>query len=229
MDPAEKEDLENKKRANMILKREIEAQIEEKRRRKKLEEEIQELDNYKVESEAREQQMLQQQSNQAKKLQPQYKNLEKMFNLPQEKDERASVLQGESNRYDKDSQTARTNATESRATEVYKAIQHAELLAAEEKHKRLLKKLQRGGHDTRQLERKFAELKARLTGVPMQQQQIREIEPEERFTNKNDIDLEEKKRQAKFNQIFQMREKTANDIPAELSEDNIRQLLKKYV
>lgn len=248
--------MERKRRANLAHKREIEAQIEEKRRRKQLEDELQELDNQKVESEAREQAVHQLQSNEAKKQQPQFKNIERMFNN-NTNDDRASVLQGESNRHDKDSkdsQTARSQVTDNRTSEIYKAMQLAELAAAEEKHRRLLKKLQKGGHDTRQLERKFAEYKSRITGVPLppeyaapnqQEQQNsnrnlsllhhhefdRDAAERERNNNANFDAEEEKKRQATLDRIFQMiRENTKNALPAELSEEDIKQLIiNKYV
>ena len=63
-----------------------------------------------------------------------------------------------------DNISARGQATHTRAQETFKKMQEAELAAAEEKHKKLLKKLRKGGHDTTALEQKFAELKARLTG-----------------------------------------------------------------
>lgn len=243
MDPAQVEDLERKRRANLAHKREIEAQIEEKRRIKQLEEELQELDNQKVENEAREQLSHNLYSNEIKKQQPQFKNFEKILNSGNQQangnDERASVLQGEMNRYDKDSQTARSNVTDTRASEIYRAMQQAELAAAEEKHKKLLKRLQRGGHDTRQLEKKFAELKARLTGkpIPMPQQQYQsQVENEgssqrSRGLNEGDWDLSEEKKRQKLNRIFQMmqREDTNSAMPAELSEENLKQLLNRYL
>jgi hypothetical protein len=244
LDPAQVEDLERKRRANLAHKREIEAQIEEKRRIKQLEEELQELDNQKVENEAREQLSHNLYSNEIKKQQPQFKNFEKILNSGNQQangnDERASVLQGEMNKYDKDSQTARSNVTDTRASEIHRAMQQAELAAAEEKHKKLLKRLQRGGHDTRQLEKKFAELKARLTGkpIPMPQQHYQSQVGSEneassqrgRGLNEGDWDLSEEKKRQKLNRIFQMmqREDTNSAMPAELSEENLKQLLNRY-
>lgn len=259
LDPAQIEDMERKRRANLAHKREIEAQIEEKRRRKQLEDELQELDNQKVECEAREQATNQLYSNEVKKQQPQFKNLDRMFNQgddnqQQQQQRGASVLQGESNRYDKDSQTARLQVTDNRTSEIYKAMQNAELAAAEEKHRRLLKKLQKGGHDTRQLERRFAEYKARLLGNPappnastgdqfeidspgtlgnhqngrgnvQQPQQMRANHHNHETTDRGASEEEEKKRQA-LNMIFQMmRENTKNAMPAELSEEDLKQLI----
>lgn len=247
--------MERKRRANLAHKREIEAQIEEKRRRKQLEEELQELDNQKTECEAREQAMHQLQSNEVKKQQPQFKNLEKMFNagpttttttMTSNENDRASVLQGESNRFDKDSKTARSQITDNRTSEIYKSMQYAELAAAEEKHRRLLKKLQKGGHDTRQLERKFAEYKARVTGIPLPAEnepladlmgtgmrqtgrsnilQHNEFDP--RDNNRERDSDEEKKRKAALNKIFQMIRENTNALPAELSEEDLRQLIQK--
>jgi hypothetical protein len=63
LDPAQIEDMERKRKQNLIHKQEIEAQIQEKRRLKQLEEEIQEMDNLRVENEAREQKSTNEYSN----------------------------------------------------------------------------------------------------------------------------------------------------------------------
>lgn len=186
LDPAQIDDLERKRNKNLQHKLEIEAQIAEKKRIKMLEDEIQNLNNLKIENEAKEQSETNKQNQETKMHQPQYQNFEKALNSSRANannnnnnnlqtnrnnntkgDSMASVLQGEVNKYDQDSKSARTAVTETRSQEIYRKMQEAELSAAEEKHKRLLKRLQRGGHDTSQLERKFAELKAKLTGQPL--------------------------------------------------------------
>ena len=196
----------------------------------------------------------------------------------------ASVMhQGETSMFDQDS-TSRSDVSQTRAQEIYRKMQEAELAAAEEKHKRLLKRLQRGGHDTRQLEKKFAELKARLTGNPsgllnyntalnqetsgsntlkhnfmvsdnnnskrggqnmsdimnhesnlerqkqllekqILQQQQHNSDSNEKLFNKENFDLSNDQK-SKIQQIFQLMREDTNGLPAELNEDNLKQLLK---
>lgn len=169
LDPAQIEEMERKKKQGLLHKMEIDAQVAEKKRIKALEEEIQNLNNLKIENEAKELKEANQQHEVLKKQQIHYQNFEKILNSsrPSNNDVAPSVLQGEYNKYDQENKTVRSNITETRSQEIYRKMQEAELAAAEEKHKKLLKRLQRGGHDTSQLERKFAELKARLTGNPM--------------------------------------------------------------
>jgi hypothetical protein len=205
----------------MAHKREIDAQIEEKRRMRQLEEEQQDVANAKVEAEAREQLYHQQHSNDTKRQNPQYKNIEKMYTTApgdRERDVCPSVLQGEANRHDKDAATARSNMTDTRASEVYKARKMAELGAAEEKHRRLLKRLRRGGHDTTQLERKFAEYKARITGQAM---------PYDYSQKQVGYNPTSQQQNTTQNRIFPvMREDTSNMLPAELSEEDLKRLLR---
>ncbi len=77
----------------------------------------------------------------------------------------ASILQSdlkEENQISNRNPNSNNAASEMRAKEIFKTMQLAELAAAEEKHNRLLKRLQRGGHDTRNLENKFSEYKAKI-------------------------------------------------------------------
>ncbi|CAF0907856.1 unnamed protein product [Brachionus calyciflorus] len=170
LDPAQIEELERKKKQSLQHKMEIEAQIAEKKRIKMLEEEIQTLNNLKIENEAKEIKETNQFNEELKKNQIHYQNFEKILNSSRHanSDVAPSVLLGENNKFDQESKTVRSNITDSRSNEIYRKMQEAELAAAEEKHKKLLKRLQKGGHDTTQLERKFAETKARLTGNPIQ-------------------------------------------------------------
>lgn len=235
LDPAQLDEIERKRKQNLQHKKEIEAQIEEKRRMKQMEEELQEMDNMRIENEAREQKNVSMFTEEVKKQQPQYQNFDKALNIgsqrQQQTDFEPSVLQGEMNKHDKELVTARSNVTETRANEIYRKMQEAELAAAEEKHKRLLKKLQRGGHDTRQLERKFAEFKAKITGKP-----ISDFDPPApAYSNTNpskftaaQTNREDEEKQ-KLNRIFQMmRENTSGAMPAELTEENLKYLLKNF-
>jgi hypothetical protein len=152
-------------------------------------------------------------------------------------------------------------------------MQEAELAAAEEKHKKLLKRLQKGGHDTSQLERKFAELKARLTGQPFvaettpkppsntQHHQISNVpglnfsglesnrvnnntsqmsqmtDVESRLQNQKEMlakKLFGQKEQAqgnsessKIQRIFQLLREDTNGLPAEITEEDLKLLLKR--
>lgn len=72
----------------------------------------------------------------------------------------ASILQGDSNQFDQENLTSRNVSDKSQDT--YKKLQLAELAAAEDKHKRLLKRLKHGGHDTHNLELKFNEYKMKI-------------------------------------------------------------------
>ena len=174
LDPAQIDELERKRKAGLQHKREIDAQIAEKKRMQTLEEEIQTLNDLKTDNEARQISTFNQQFEETKQKQPQYQNFDKALgNLNSvrvsdaaKKDTMASILQGDQNNFANDHNSSRSNVSETRAQEIYRKMQEAELSAAEEKHRRLLKRLQRGGHDTKQLEKKFAELKARLTGNP---------------------------------------------------------------
>jgi hypothetical protein len=152
-------------------------------------------------------------------------------------------------------------------------MQEAELAAAEAKHKTLLKRLQRGGHDTRNLEKKFAETKARLTGnssglretqtaaqtvsevykrnnqqgmseimnhelnlerkkhqleaqlAQQQQQQQQASNANEKLNTKENYALSSDQK-SQIQQIFQMLREDTTGLPAELNEDNLKQLLK---
>ncbi|RNA02956.1 hypothetical protein BpHYR1_045010 [Brachionus plicatilis] len=168
LDPAQIDELERRKKQGLQHKLEIEAQIAEKKRIKMIEEEIQNLNNMKVENEALELKQASKLNEEKKKQNSHYQNFEKILNSsrPSNVDVSPSVLQGEYNKHDQETKTMRSNITETRSQEIYRKMQEAELAAAEEKHKKLLKRLQKGGHDTSQLEKKFAELKAKLTRNP---------------------------------------------------------------
>lgn len=168
LDPAQIDELERRKKQGLQHKLEIEAQIAEKKRIKMIEEEIQNLNNMKIENEALEIKQANKLNEERKKQNSHFQNFEKILNSsrPSNTDVSPSVLQGEYNKHDQETRTMRSNITETRSQEIYRKMQEAELAAAEEKHKKLLKRLQKGGHDTSQLEKKFSELKARLTGNP---------------------------------------------------------------
>jgi hypothetical protein len=288
LDPAQIDEMERKKKQALQHKREIDAQIAEKKRIQLLEEEIKVLNDLKVENEAKHIKSINQLSQETRRQQPQYTNLNANLNQTQaqqnntntKRDTMASVMhQGEASMFDQDS-TSRSDVSQTRAQEIYRKMQEAELAAAEEKHKRLLKRLQRGGHDTRQLEKKFAELKARLTGNPsglynyntsiaqeasnhkpnnfgadasnsnrgshgmsevmnhelnlerqkqmlekqiIQQQQA--SNSNEKLFNKENFDLSNDQK-SKIQKIFQLMREDTNGLPAELDEENLKQLLK---
>ncbi len=194
----------------------------------------------------------------------------------------ATILQGDSARIEDHDNNLTTRNTETRAQEIFRKMQEAELAAAEEKHKKLLKRLQRGGHDTRQLEKKFAELKARLSGNPnvvlnnnsnnnnnnlnsnngfdlarqnnmhssmsqvsehenylekqkqILEKKLREKLPPSSFNeindsnslNKENYDLNNEQK-SKIKQIFQLLREDTQGLPAELSEEHLKLLLKQ--
>ena len=100
---------------------------------------------------------------------PQYHNFEKILTTNADDDNNqakknvtmASILQGDTKKVDNEVQSTR-NPNDAKTTDSHIRLQMAELAAAEEKHKRLLKRLQKGGHDTRNLENKFNEYKSKI-------------------------------------------------------------------
>lgn len=175
LDPAQLDDLQRKRDKNLQHKLDIEAQIAEKKRIKGLEEQVKILSNLKIENEAKQIASYNQASHENRAQQPHYKNIEKVLttttnasagvtdsNSGQKKqDTMANILQGDNtNQFSQDNNTARNVNDKNQDT--YKRLQLAELAAAEEKHKRLLKRLKRGGHDTRNLENKFNEYKMKI-------------------------------------------------------------------
>ena len=288
LDPAQIDEMERKKKQALQHKREIDAQIAEKKRIQLLEEEIKVLNDLKVENEAKHIKNINQLSQETRRQQPQYTNLNVNLNQPQvnqnnvntKRDTMAAVMhQGEASMFEQDN-TSRSDVSQTRAQEIYRKMQEAELAAAEEKHKRLLKRLQRGGHDTRQLEKKFAELKARLTGNPsglynyntsitqetsnhksnfggdasnsnrgshgmseimnhelnlerqkqmlekqILQQQQQASSSSEKLFNKENYDLSNEQK-SKIQKIFQLMREDTNGLPAEIDEENLKQLLK---
>ena len=176
LDPAQLDELERKRNKNLQHMLEIEAQIAEKKRIKSLEDQVQVLSNLKIENEAKQLNSINQIHMEKKTKQPQYQNLDKILTannanasntnteqaFVKKADTMASILQGDSKQFDQDGQAAKGLAANDKAQDTYKKIQLAELAAAEEKHKRLLKRLQHGGHDTRNLENKFNEYKAKI-------------------------------------------------------------------
>ena len=176
LDPAQLDDLERKRNKNLQHMLEIEAQIAEKKRIKNLEDQVQVLSNLKIENEAKQLNSINQIHMEKKTKQPQYQNLDKILTanngntsntnteqaFVKKADTMASILQGDSKQFDQDGQAAKGLAVNDKTQDTYKKIQLAELAAAEEKHKRLLKRLQHGGHDTRNLENKFNEYKAKI-------------------------------------------------------------------
>lgn len=209
LDPAQLDELERRKKQNLQHKLEIEAQIAEKKRIKMIEEEIQNLNNMKIENEAFELKQANKINEERKKQNLHYQNFEKILNSsrPSDTGVSPSVLQGEYNKYDQETKTMRSNITETRSQEIYRKMQEAELAAAEEKHKKLLKRLQKGGHDTSQLEKKFAELKAKLTRNP--EHLLKETYPKI-VNNKTELKLIESNRL--HNNVSYMSERSSNEI-----------------
>jgi hypothetical protein len=289
LDPAQLDDLERKRKMNLQHKREIEAQIAEKNRIRSLEEEVSTLSTLKIENEAKRINTINQLSEQVKRQNPQYKNLDTA--LATNRNERttiANVMNPEKenvSNVELDNISARGQLTQTRAAETFKKMQEAELAAAEEKHKKLLKRLKRGGHDTTALESKFQELKAKLTGQPVQPQaqnsqpnlnslnlnlsmlnnQLDQTtnnnnvnfngnvvsnrhmmnqssmsmmsEPEQRLAKeknrlerqlmlRNDDNDDEGSSSFKMRRILQILKEDPEDVPAELTEDQLRHLLK---
>jgi hypothetical protein len=258
LDPAQIEDMERKRKLALEHKKEIDAQVAEKRRIQLLEEEIQTLNSLKAESEAKQISNSHLMNQEMKRLNPQFKNFNNILNnKSQGKDTMASILQGDA-KNEPDSNSSRSAVTETRAHEIHRKMQEAELAAAEEKHKRLLKRLQKGGHDTRQLEKKFAELKARLTGnssvimdannyetqrntygMSVMTDYESKLENEKKMlekkllnnfvdsnSNKENNNQYEQSNESKLKQIFKLLREDTNGLPAELSEEHLRLLLK---
>jgi hypothetical protein len=145
----------------------------------------------------------------------------------------------------------------------------AEYNAALEKHRRLLLKLQRGGHDTEKLENKFNEFrtKCRSMGVNVgndasptnaktavnsknrkddndvpskpgakqkQQQQRKQQPPQQEFEydrqhrhRQEESDDGSQVDQSKLKQLFNLLREDTNDMPIEMTEENVKLLLKK--
>lgn len=105
-----------------------------------------------------------------KAKQPQYHNFEKILttnaddnnNQVKKNVTMASILQGDTKKGDNNEPQSTRNSNDAKTTDSHVRLQMAELAAAEEKHKRLLKRLQKGGHDTRNLENKFNEYKSKI-------------------------------------------------------------------
>ena len=165
--------MQRKRDKNLQHKLEIEAQIAEKKRIKELEEQVKVLSNLKIENEAKQIASRVEHSHESRTQQPHYKNIEKVLTTtttnaassseghnPKKADTMADILQGDANHFSHDNNNAR-NLTD-KSQDSYKRLQMAELAAAEEKHTRLLKRLKKGGHDTRNLENKFNEYKLKI-------------------------------------------------------------------
>ena len=76
LDPAQLDELERKRKLNLLHKREIDAQIAEKSRIKTLEEEVGTLNSLKADNEAKRANTINQLSEQVKRQNPAYKNLD---------------------------------------------------------------------------------------------------------------------------------------------------------
>ena len=83
LDPAQIDEMERKKKAAMQHKREIDAQIAEKKRIQMLEEEIKQLNDLKFENEAKHIKSINQINQETKQKQPQYANLNVSLNNTQ--------------------------------------------------------------------------------------------------------------------------------------------------
>lgn len=211
LDPAQIDELERRKKQSLQHKLEIEAQIAEKKRIKMIEEEIQNINNMKIENEALEIKQANKLNEERKKQNLHLQNFEKILNSsrPSNTDLSPSVLQGEYNKYDQETRTMRSNITDTRSQEIYRKMQEAQLAAAEEKHKKLLKRLQKGGHDTSQLEKKFSELKARLTGNP--EHLIRDTNTQ-MLNHNSDLKLKLNESNRINNNLSNMTERYSNEI-----------------
>lgn len=167
MDPAQIDEMERKRKLNLQHKMEIDAQIAEKNRIKSLEDEVTTLSQLKVDNEAKRMNTISQLSEQVKRQNPAYRNLDVVLNSNRyERSTIANVLHPDkdNNQVEQDNASTRGQASQNRAQEIYRKIKEAEVAAAEEKHKKTLKRLRRGGHDTSALEQKFAEYKAKVLG-----------------------------------------------------------------
>ena len=259
LDPAQVEEMEKKRRLNLQHKLEIEAQIAEKKRLQNLEDEVQALSNLKIENEANQMIKHNQRNQEQKTKQPQLHNIEKIMdkNNAANNNRRptmASILKTDQDVKEPE-RPAPGTSKETRANDVYIKMQEAELAAAEEKHRRLLKRLQHGGHDTRNLENKFAEYKAKVlaktnpdsnTGpasyetnraTPMsdheakleKQKQIleRNLEKQSNSSNNDDFKFDSAISEQKMRQIFKMLREDSNGVlPAELDNESLKLLIK---
>ena len=217
----------------------------------KLEDELQQLDNQKIENEIKQINLNQQQETQKRK---------QHYFGDQEREK----------------ETAKTPDNVAVVDSAQLQLLQAEYNAALEKHKRLLIKLQKGGHDTEKLETKFNEFrsKCRAMGVnvgndppsnaktskknskeekpevtskaaarlqyqqQLQQNQLeKQIESDRRSKLKDEsINTDESSmikefgtqtEQTKLKQLFNLLREDTNDIPIELTEESVRALLKK--
>jgi len=92
----------------------------------------------------------------------------------------------------------------------------AELAAAEEKHKRLLKRLKHGGHDTKNLENKFK--------LNLEKELLRKTSEEnlnESAATGNHIS------EQKMKQIFNLLREDTVGLPAEITEEQLKMILAK--
>ncbi len=145
----------------MQHKLDIEAQIAEKKRIKNLEDQVETLGNLKIENEAKKITNALNASEQQKQKQPQYHNFEKILATQNGPPTMASIMQGSDGSHnDQENQSSRNESDKSQDT--FRRLQMAELAAAEEKHKRLLKRLKHGGHDTKNLENKFNDYRNKI-------------------------------------------------------------------
>jgi hypothetical protein len=156
------------------------------------------LSTLKVENEAKRINTINQLSEQVKRQNPHYKNLDAVLATNRNNqagpgsvttNSIAHVLNpemvGDRGNAELENVSARGVVSQARATETYRAMREAELSAAEAKHVKLLKRLKRGGHDTSALEQKFQELKARLTGDPIPQSFQQQQQQQPNFNSLN--------------------------------------------
>lgn len=258
LDPAQLEEMERQKQKSLQHIKEIEAQILEKKRLQNMENDMQSLKSLGMDNNNNSNQML----------------------MSDRGTHRKPILPTETNIVE--NQKSDRDSNDSRIKEAFRTTKLAELAAAEEKHVRLVKRLKQGGHDFRNLEKKFAEYKAKILAeineepAPQQHQQTAvndkdsyrmidnifgtkqdygsapnnasygrepEIERAEITSNKNDLANKNNKNyaqssinndenvisQKKINQIFNILREDTQALPAEVTEEQLKALIKNVM
>lgn len=150
-----------------FFQKDIQAQIAEKKRLQKLEDELLQLDNMKIENEAKLINLNQQQDLQKRKqLYNNDTNVSDQKLTTNELNKARNNNNNNNNAFQSNSiNNFDTAATNDDGNDVQLQLLQAEYNAALEKHRRLLTKLQRGGHDTEKLEAKFNEFRTKCQAL----------------------------------------------------------------
>jgi hypothetical protein len=254
LDPAQLEDMERRKKANLQHKREIEAQIAEKKRLKNLEDELANLENLKAENEAKLINLSAQKE--VEKRKQLYDSKPTIANNNDYDNGQSIVDQMHDSRTKQKEKQSNTETDDNQ-----KKILQAEFDAASEKHKKLLKKLQHGGHNTDKLVAKFNEFRAKCLAMgvnvgPLIGEEAKQAEkktskgpppfnPYKTHSNRNKENQSVMKDEAintiessmikdfgvqtdqtRMKQIFNILREDTNGLPAEITEEQIKLLLK---